>query len=81
MSFGPEGWVNMNTASEAYTILDNVTKIIGKHTVKGGFLYRLEHSAYESGFPTSYGFSGGITSDRMRVSVRESLITTASVPR
>src|SRR5204863_6491775 len=23
----------------------------------------LEHSAYESGFPTSYGFSGGITSD------------------
>ena len=63
MSFGPEGWVNMNTASEAYTILDNVTKIIGKHTVKTGFLYRLEHSAYESGFPTAYNFYGGITSD------------------
>ena len=63
MSFGPQGWVNMNTASEAYTILDNVTKIIGKHTVKAGFLYRLEHSAYESGFPTGFNFSGGITSD------------------
>ena len=61
MSFGPEGWVNMNTASEAYTILDNVTKIIGKHTVKGGFLYRLEHSACEERiFPTGFNFSGGI---------------------
>jgi Carboxypeptidase regulatory-like domain/TonB dependent receptor len=63
MSFGPQGWVNMNTASEAYTILDNVTNIIGKHTVKAGFLYRLEHSAYESGFPTAFNFSGSLTND------------------
>ncbi len=63
MSFGPQAWVNMNTASEAYTILDNVTDIIGNHTLKAGFLYRLEHSAYESGFPTGFNFSGSLTSD------------------
>ena len=63
MSIGPQAWVNMNTAAEAYTILDNVTKIIGQHTVKVGFLYRLEHSAYESGFPTGFNFSGSLTND------------------
>jgi hypothetical protein len=56
ITFGPEGWVNMNTGAEAYTILDNVTKIMGKHTLKTGFLYRLEHTAYESGFPTTFNF-------------------------
>ena len=63
MSFGPQAWVNMNTASEAYTVLDNVTDIIGNHTLKAGFLYRLEHSAYESGFPTGFNFSGSLTND------------------
>src|SRR5689334_22691181 len=52
----PTTWVNMNTAAEAYTLLDNVTKIIGRHTLKTGFVYRLEHTAYESGFPTGFGF-------------------------
>ena len=57
------GWYDWNTASEAYTILDNVASIIGKHTVKTGFLYRLEHSAYESGFPTGFNFTGDLTQD------------------
>jgi hypothetical protein len=61
MTFGPTPWVNMNTGAEAYTILDNVTKIIGKHTLKTGFTYRLEHSIYESGFPTGFNFSGILT--------------------
>lgn len=61
MTFGPTAWVNMNTGSEAYTILDNVTKTIGKHTLKAGFVYRLEHTSYESGFPTTFNFSGALT--------------------
>ncbi|MGD0125977.1 MAG: carboxypeptidase-like regulatory domain-containing protein [Terriglobia bacterium] len=58
MSFGPVNWVNMLTGSEAFTFLDNVTKIIGKHTMKTGFLYRLEHSWYESGYGTNFSFNG-----------------------
>ncbi len=63
MTFGPQSWVNMNTGAEAYTILDNVTKILGKHTLKTGMMYRLEHTAYESGFPTGFNFSGNLTQD------------------
>jgi hypothetical protein len=63
ISFGPTTWVNMRTAAEAYTILDNVTKIMGKHTLKTGFIYRLEHTAYESGFPTGFGFGGELVQD------------------
>jgi hypothetical protein len=58
MTFGPTAWVNMNTGAEAYTILDNVTKTVAKHTLKTGFVYRLEHTSYESGFPTGFYFSG-----------------------
>jgi hypothetical protein len=61
ITFGPTAWVNMNTGSEAYTILDNVTKTIGKHTLKTGFVYRLEHTSYESGFPTGFNFTGALT--------------------
>jgi hypothetical protein len=63
MSFGPTAWVNMNTGAEAYTILDNLTKTIGAHTLKTGFIYRLEHTSYESGFPTGFNFSGQLTQD------------------
>ena len=63
MPFGPSTWVNMNTGAEAYTILDNVTKVMGRHTLKTGFIYRLEHTSYESGFPTGFGFGGELTQD------------------
>jgi hypothetical protein len=63
MSMGPTAWVNMNTGAEAYTILDNVTKTIGAHTLKTGFVYRLDHTSYESGFPTGFNFSGQLTQD------------------
>src|SRR5262249_2238641 len=39
VTFGPMGWVNMHQAAEAYTIVDNLTKIMGKHTLKTGFMY------------------------------------------
>lgn len=63
LSFGPTSWVDMITSAEAYTILDNVTKVMGRHTLKTGFVYRLEHSAYESGFPTVFSFQGGLVQD------------------
>ncbi|MBV8810380.1 MAG: TonB-dependent receptor, partial [Acidobacteriaceae bacterium] len=63
MTFGPTAWVNMNTGAEAYTILDNVTKTIGAHTLKTGFVYRLEHTSYESGFPTTFNFTGQQSQD------------------
>jgi hypothetical protein len=62
-SFGPTAYVNMTTAADAYTLIDNVTKIAGRHTLKFGFLYRLEQGAYESGTPTQLNFYGGITSN------------------
>ncbi|PYU98104.1 MAG: hypothetical protein DMG10_29160, partial [Acidobacteria bacterium] len=58
IAFGPTTWVNMLTAAEAYTFLDNITKVMGRHTLKTGFMYRLEHTAYNSGFPTGFGFGG-----------------------
>ena len=61
LTFGPTSWVNMATGTEAYTFLDNVTRIIGKHTLKMGLSYRLEHASYESGFPTTMDFSGSLT--------------------
>jgi len=61
--FGPTAWVNMATMAEAYTILDNVTKVMGRHTFKTGFVYRLEHTAYESGYPTVFSFNGGLVQD------------------
>jgi len=58
MNFGPVNWVNMINGAEAYTFLDNLTKILGKHTLKTGFIYRLEHSWYESGYGTNFSFNG-----------------------
>jgi carboxypeptidase family protein len=63
MYFGPTPWVNIATGTEAFTILDNVTKIIGKHTLKTGFMYRLNHASYKSGFPTTLEFDGSLTTD------------------
>ena len=63
IDFGPTPWVNIATGTEAYNILDNVTRIIGKHTLKTGFIYRLNHASYESDFPTTLDFSGSLTQD------------------
>jgi hypothetical protein len=63
LTFGPTPWTNIATGAEAYTILDNVTRIMGKHTLKTGFIYRLDHASYASGFPTTLDFSGSLTQD------------------
>ena len=58
MGWGPVGWTSNFTATEAYTILDNVTKIMGKHTIRTGFVYRLSHEAMFQSSPTNMLFSG-----------------------
>jgi hypothetical protein len=63
IDFGPTPWVNIATGTEAYNILDNVTRIIGKHTLKTGFIYRLNHASYISGDPTTLDFSGSLSQD------------------
>jgi hypothetical protein len=63
IDFGPEPWVNIATGSEAYTILDNVTRIIGKHTMKMGFIYRLDHASYQSNDPTILDFNASLAQD------------------
>jgi hypothetical protein len=61
VSFGPAAWTNVQNMAEAYTILDNVTKVIGKHTLTTGFMYRLEHTSAEIGFPTVLNSEGFLT--------------------
>jgi hypothetical protein len=61
LSFGPTPWTNIATGTEAYSILDNVTRIIGKHTLKMGIAYRLDHASYNSDDPTTLDFSGSLT--------------------
>jgi hypothetical protein len=61
--FGTPDWTNGSSMAEAYTILDNVTKIIGKHTLKTGFVYRIEHSARIINPPLRLNFDGRLTQD------------------
>ncbi len=63
LGFGGAPWQSINEMSEAHTFLDNVTKIAGKHTLKTGLVYRLEHATWASDFPTSLGFYGGVNAD------------------
>ena len=58
MSWGPVAWNNNMNAHESYTILDNLTKVFGKHTLRTGFVYRLSHTAMFQSAPSVLGFSG-----------------------
>ena len=61
--FGTPDWRNGSSMAEAYTFLDNVTKVLGKHTLKTGFMYRLEHTARTINPPLYLDFNNGITAD------------------
>jgi hypothetical protein len=61
--FGTPDWRNGSSMAEAYTFLDNVTKILGKHTLKTGFMYRLEHTARIINPPLGLDFNNGLTGD------------------
>ena len=57
--FGDPGFLDMMRAGEAYTILDNVTKTMGKHTIMTGFMYRDEHDGRLIYDPTQVNFADG----------------------
>jgi hypothetical protein len=61
--FGSAGWANQKQANDSFTILDDVTKIIGKHTIKTGFMYRLDRQGREISDPTTLSFNGSLTRD------------------
>lgn len=60
MSFGIPAWQNANAMSEAHNIVESLTDVMGRHTIKTGFVYRLEHTGWNSSYPTNLNFSGGI---------------------
>lgn len=56
--WGPTSWSNAVNMAEAYTFSDNITKVMGRHTITAGLMYRLEHTTIEDGFPTILSFGG-----------------------
>jgi hypothetical protein len=62
-NFGSPGWINQRQANDAYTILDDVTKIIGRHTIKTGFMYRLDQQGREISDPSTLAFYGTLAND------------------
>lgn len=58
LGWGPIAWTNNLNAHESYTILDNITKIVGKHTLRTGFVYRLSHSGMFQTAPAELRFRG-----------------------
>jgi len=62
-TFGSPGWANQKQANDAFTVLDDVTKIIGKHTIKTGFLFRLDRQGREISDPSTLVFNGSIEND------------------
>ncbi len=62
-SFGPQPWQNAISGTEAVTILDNLTKVLGKHTIKAGFLFRRDYGWYEADWPLQLNFFGDLTAN------------------
>jgi Carboxypeptidase regulatory-like domain len=62
-SFGPQQWQNAIQGVQAVTFIDNVTKILGKHTLKGGLMFRKDYNWNEAAWGYGLGFGGGLTSD------------------
>lgn len=61
--FGQQQWQNGIQGVQAFTLLDNVTKIIDKHTVKGGIMWRRDNNWNIAGWGYGLNFGGGLTND------------------
>lgn len=62
-SFGPQQWQNGLQGVDAYTLQDNITKVLGNHTLKGGLIFRRDNNWYQASWGYGLGFGGGLTSD------------------
>ncbi|HXF27157.1 MAG TPA: TonB-dependent receptor [Bryobacteraceae bacterium] len=61
--FGPAQWQNGIQGVDAYTLQDNVTKIIGSHTVKAGLMWRRDDNWYDTNWGFYLNFGGNLTND------------------
>ena len=63
MTWGLTPFVDEAEASEAYTFLDDLTHIAGKHTLRAGLMYRLNHAGIVEVIPTILSFSGSLATN------------------
>lgn len=61
--FGPQPWQNAHQGEQAYTFIDNMTLILGKHTLKTGLMFRRDNAFVIWDWPLGLSFGGGLTAD------------------
>ncbi len=61
--FGPQQWQNALQGNQTITVLDNLTKVISKHTLKTGFMFRQSALWYNGAWGFNLSFGGGLTAD------------------
>jgi len=62
-AIGPQQWQNAIPGVQAFTAIDNVTKILGKHTLKGGLMWRRDNNWNLAAWGYGLGFGGGLTNE------------------
>jgi hypothetical protein len=62
-SFGPAQWQNGIQGVDAYTLSDNVTKVVGAHTIKAGIMWRKDHNWYDDSWGYYLNFGGNLTAN------------------
>ena len=60
-SFGPPAYQDVTTGQQAYTLTDSITKIWGRHTIKGGFTFRRNNLWGSSAAGYNLNFDGYLT--------------------
>ncbi|HET7215990.1 MAG TPA: TonB-dependent receptor [Terriglobia bacterium] len=61
--FGPVEFQNGSMGQQSFNVIDNLTKIIGKHTVKVGGAFRLNNLWANYGYGYNIGFDDTLTND------------------
>lgn len=61
VGWGPQQWQNGIQGVQAYTVIDNITKILGKHTLKGGIMFRRDNNWNLANWGFGLSFGGGLT--------------------
>ena len=62
-AFGPVEYQNGSQGQQAYTLSDNLTKVVAKHTLKAGFYFQRNNLWANSGAGYNIGFDHSLTSD------------------
>ena len=64
LQWGPLPYqASVSMGQQAYTISDNLTKVSGRHTIKGGFMFRRNNLFNESGGGYNMSFGADATND------------------